>query len=141
VSQIVEKALRGLSIDEMVQLINRCCTDGVRSPTYINDRGQLGNFVLWTYETLGITVKFEYYAYGMQPSFKLFGADWAITFKARRNVYGNEGMEFTELRLGPLEVGTRRIPAVPVLLHCHGFRRRGTLDKYRRDLTLLRLTL
>lgn len=136
-----EKTLRGLSLDEMVLLINRCCVDGERSPVYVDDRGRIGNFVVWTYETLGITVKFEYYANGMNPSFRLFGKDWAITFKARRSVYGNEGMQFSELRLGPLEKGSARIPAVPVLLHCHTFRRRGTLDQYRRDLTILRLSL
>lgn len=146
----VEKALRGLPVHELEELINLCCTQGQRSKAYTDDRGNYGLYTHWDYEAIGIAVRFEYYK-SVSPSFRLTGKDWGLTFLGYLGTLESHYLknhEYIEMRVGPLHErghydfrrGVQHAPE-PLKISAYKFRRRGNLQAFKSDLSLLRLTL
>jgi hypothetical protein len=137
-----EKALRGLSIDEMQKLINIIVAEGQRSQPLLTDYGKITNDVVWLHSIMGIALQFTYHKGNVNvPSFRLEGSEWAITFKgSRSSSLMPRFHDYIEIRIGPLE-RTMRPPPTATKFFAHQFRRRGKLSDFKHDLTLLRLTL
>ncbi len=146
IPKTIEKALRGLPVEDLVTLINLCCTQGVRSQSYTDDQGRMGRYTHWDYEAIGITVRFEQYK-DMSPSFRLIGQDWAVSFVGYRGSVADialRGKDRVEICIGPLDetnLTNWRLAPVPQKFDAWKFRRRGSLDAFKSDLSLLRMTL
>jgi hypothetical protein len=139
---MTEKALRGISLEDFLTLVNLCCNDGTRSVSYLSDRNRLGNDIFWTHDIMGIPLRFDYYK-ALHPSFRLSGTEWSVSFKCTRSTQPRDISEYHDVRIGPLEreyTGWRSPPA-PEKFYAYGFRRRGSLAQFRHHVSLLRLTL
>jgi hypothetical protein len=138
----MEKALRGMSLEEMVTLVNLCCKEGKRSQGYLDDRNRIGNDIFWDHEIMGIRLRFDYYK-ALHPSFRLSGDDWAISFKGTRSAEPRGIAEYHDVRIGPLDRNTIsiRMPPAPERFYAYSFRRRGSLAQFRHHVSLLRMTL
>jgi len=136
---MMEKALRGLTLKELETLINLCCTEGKRSQTYLEDR--MYRDVSWTYDLMGVPVQFFYYK-GIRADFRLSGDGWTISFKGTK--LANPGpTQYHDMRIGPLSrdnTGWRAQPTAEAF-YVYSFRRRGNLDRFRHNLSLLRIML
>ena len=139
------KALRGLSLQELETLINLCCSEGKRSD--YRRAGSLTGDTLWTHNIMGVDVSFKRYS-ALNPSFRLMGDGWAITFRGSVTSTPDRLGEHYDIRIGPLESDDRIAKPFFVMpkpaskkYYVYDFRRRGNLDKFKMNLTLLRMML
>ena len=151
-------SLRGLSIRELETLINLCIAEGARSTDYITDAGKIGMEVWWAHEIMGIPVRFRYFKSKPMCSFRIEGRAsegsapaWAVSFKGLQGRLTNTTFVgrlspykelVDQIHIGPLDRDAEmRIAPTDRTYSVGQFRRRGSLQRYRHDFSILRLAL
>jgi hypothetical protein len=138
----LERGLRGLLLPEMMLMIHQIIEHGERTvgcESYARQRHSevKVNAIWWSYDFIGIPVEFYYYR-ALHPNFRLSGDGWAISFKCSRSASPRGITEYYDVRFPRL---TEDQPDPLPMYFAHSFRRRGSLDRFKRDMSLLRMTL